>query len=601
MNLDPQQKAAVETQSRRALVVAGAGSGKTRVLTERIAHLIEHEHVSPYEILCWTFTRKAASEMRARLVDRIGVQAHRITMGTMHAVALQMLRRFGELAGYKPANLTVYGAWEEEFLLKEVAREIGFLKKSWKVPKKDVDRAFSDYYERGIEPGADDPCRLLFTHFLTRCGENNALTYGGLLIALKRLIPAITTYLRIRHILVDEVQDIDPLQWSIINDMCSAFSATLFVVGDVDQSCYSFRGAVPEYLVAHQREFDVFHLETNYRSYTEIVEASNRLIRHNAQRIYKTMRAARGDKGSVEIWPDCDSAKLAEISIFTNPEAVKNTAILARVHALLKKLSDELTDLGVPHTYVGRKSALTNSEEFRRYHAFLKLFANPYDNFSFLLITDLMGLDATDYAMVRVRAVTFQYGMSHFQAWKKAVHRDAWEEFFRDTDRDPPAILLRLEELLGDQFPLYYEAQRFAMEWFAANPGSTVKDYLDWLATYDLQDELSDQQDEGLVLSTIHGAKGLEWPTVIVAGCNEGILPSKQAIAADEIEEERRLMYVAMTRAMDHLVIAVRPECTEKEGRVYKSPASRFVVELEKEGVEWRQQQMTHTSAGETA
>lgn len=579
INLDPQQLAAVTTKSSRALVVAGAGSGKTRVLTERIAHLIEQEHASPYEILCWTFTRKAAGEMRERLVNRIGVQAHQITMGTMHAVALQMVRRFGELAGYKPASLTVYGAWEEDFLLKEVAREIGFLKKSWKVPKKDVDRAFSDYYERGIEPGADDPCRLLFTHFLTRCGENNALTYGGLLIVLKRLIPAITTYLRIRHILVDEVQDIDPLQWSIINDTCSAFSATLFVVGDVDQSIYSFRGAVPEYLVAHQREFDVFHLETNYRSYTEIVEASNRLIRHNAQRIDKTMRAARASGGPsrVIVEKGLDSAALSDLLTQHIGESI---VVLARVHALLKKLSNELTDRGVPHTYVGRKSALTNSEEFRRYHAFLTLFANPYDNFSFLLVKDLMGLDATDYAMVRVKAVTFKYGMSHFQAWK-AVHRDAWEEFFRDTDRDPPAILLRLEELLGDQFPLYYEAQRFAMEWFAANPGSTVKDYLDWLATYDLQDELSDQQDEGLVLSTIHGAKGLEWPTVIVAGCNEGILPSKQAIAADEIEEERRLMYVAMTRARDHLVIAVRPECTEKEGRVYKSPASRFVVELE--------------------
>lgn len=579
INLDPQQLAAVTTKSRRALVVAGAGSGKTRVLTERIAHLIEQEHASPYEILCWTFTRKAAGEMRERLVNRIGVQAHQITMGTMHAVALQMVRRFGELAGYKPASLTVYGAWEEDFLLKEVAREIGFLKKSWKVPKKDVDRAFSDYYERGIEPGADDPCRLLFTHFLTRCGENNALTYGGLLIALKRLIPAITTYLRIRHILVDEVQDIDPLQWSIINDMCSAFSATLFVVGDVDQSCYSFRGAVPEYLVAHQREFDVFHLETNYRSYTEIVEASNRLIRHNAQRIDKTMRAARASGGPsrVIVEKGLDSAALSDLLTQHIGESI---VVLARVHALLKKLSNELTDRGVPHTYVGRKSALTNSEEFRRYHAFLKLFANPYDNFSFLLITDLMGLDATDYAMVRVKAVTFKYGMSHFQAWK-AVHRDAWAEFFRDTDRDPPAILLRLEELLGDQFPLYYEAQRFAMEWFAANPGSTVKDYLDWLATYDLQDELSDQQDEGLVLSTIHGAKGLEWPTVIVAGCNEGILPSKQAIAADEIEEERRLMYVAMTRARDHLVIAVRPECVETGYRIVESPASRFVAELE--------------------
>jgi len=582
MNLDPQQQAAVTTQSSRALVVAGAGSGKTRVLTERIAHLIEHEHASPYETLCWTFTRKAAGEMRERLEKRIGKIARHITMGTMHAVALQMLRRFGEIIGFRPDNITVYGAWEEDHLLKQVAAEIGVLKKSWKVPKKAVDRAFSDYYERGIEPGEQDPCRPLFDAFLARCCANNALTYSGLLLALRALIPTLVKHLRVKYILVDECQDLDTLQWSIINGMCEAFGASLFAVGDADQSIYSFRGAVPEYLLVHQHDFDIYQLETNYRSCPEIVEASNNLIRHNTARIDKTMVAARESTGkAIYVEHDHDSVAIADSICAWGFNDQVQVAVLSRIHALLKKLSDELTARGIPHAYVGRKSALTNSEEFRRLHAFLKLIINPFDNMSFLLIKGFLGLDATEYALVRVKAAT--QGMSHFHAWR--VFGSIWTDFFsRALGREPVGVLIELEDLLIENSqwsPGFADAQHFAIEWFQANPKGTIKQYLDWLATYDLQDDLSDEQGEGLVLSTIHGAKGLEWHSVFIIGANEGIIPSKQAIAAGEIEEERRLMYVAMTRARDHLVVAVHPEYTTKDDRIFESPRSRFVGEME--------------------
>lgn len=585
MNLDLQQQAAVTTQSRRALVVAGAGSGKTRVLTERIAYLTEN-HVSPFEILCWTFTRKAAGEMRERLEKRIGSKAHNITMGTMHAVGLRMLQRFGEVLGLRPDNITVYSAWEEEYLLKEVAREIGFLKKSWSIPKKNIDAMFSDYYERGVEPGELDPIKPLFDAFIQRCRENNALTYGGLLTGLRLLIPTMAKHLHIKHILVDEVQDLDPIQWAIINELNRAFLASLFVVGDADQSIYSFRGAVPEYIIEHQHEFDIYHLETNYRSVPGIVEASNRLIRNNVQRIDKTMVAARSGAyetaDDVQTWKGVDSAWLANHLELWGDDQRANTAILARVHALLKKLSMELATRGVPHTYVGQKSALTNSEEFRRFHAFLKLTVNPCDNFAFLLIKDLIGLDAADYSLIRVKAATD--GLSHLQALKTLQDvGKLWSDTFEHLScTDLVSILLGLETMLtysSQWLPGFAEAQIFAIEWSQQNPNGTIKQYLDWLATYDLQDELSEDQD-GLVLMTVHAAKGLEWPNVIIAGANEGICPSKQAIAADEISEERRLMYVAMTRARDQLVVTVRPERTEKDDRVCESPMSRFVGEM---------------------
>jgi len=581
MQLDSQQEEAVKTNSPRVLVSAAAGSGKTRVLTERIAHLIETQHVSPYEILAFTFTRKAAGEMKDRLAKRIGPKAHHCTLGTMHAVALGYLRRFGEVLGLRTDNITVYSQFEEEYLLKEVALEIGFVRisgtRSWKIPKRDIDWVFRNYYELGFPPLHPNPAKPLFDAFQTRCRENNALTYGGLLIALRDLIPTLAKHLHIKHLLVDEVQDIDPLQWSIINGMCEAFGASLFAVGDVQQSIYSFRGAVPKYLIEHQSDFDIHHLSTNYRSVPEIVEPANRLISHNTERIGGVMRANREDRGSVTLKINADSGGLASFfqGAVVAEDWAKSTAVLSRIHALLSKLSTELTARDIPHTYIGKKSSIVHSEEFVRFHSFLKLIVNPHDNFSFLLIKDLISLSAEDYSEIRVRGA--RDGLSHFEAWMaddKASEN--WTHFFRGAmNLSPRDASIDVPAQLGEEYKATFD---FIDEWASRNPTGTIKQYLDWLATYDLQDEMTDDQ-QGLVLMTIHAAKGLEWPTVIIIGANEGILPSKQAIKTGEIEEERRLAYVAMTRAKDHLILAARPERTEKDGRVFESPQSRFIQE----------------------
>ena len=591
--LDPDQLAAVTTDARRALVLAGAGSGKTRVLTERIAYLIEECHASPSEIVAVTFTRKAAAEMRERLVKRIGNKAYGVTMGTMHALALVQLRRFGELLGLRPDNITVYSEWEEDFLLRQVATEMGALKgKAWKVPKKEIDAAFGAFYATGIEPCEYDKPFDLFRAFMARCRENNALTYGGLLTGFMLLLPRVMQYLGWRHVLVDEVQDLDRLQWGLIETMAAGLPATLFAVGDTSQAIYQWRGAAPEYLLENADTFQVLRLERNYRSGGRIVEAANRMIENNRMRLPVTMQAYRQDvKGFVCPCGDMDSARVAkEAQAATTLMPAKGVAVLARKHILLQHVAEELDALGVPYLYVGQKAALTNTEEFRRFHAFLKLLVNPFDNFAFLLIKDKLGLEDRDYAAVRAMAI--QHDRSHFQEWKETFGAEEWT-FFDGWQEDSEALGAAIA--LGASLwgiPVTNESPivSFISEWQdrpAAPGGHTVSAYLEWLSTYDVQDEIpaADPDGPGVVtLATIHGAKGLEWPYVILAGCNEGILPSKRAVDAGDIEEERRLAYVAITRARDALTLAVRPERSEKVGqdgkaRVYESPVSRFVSE----------------------
>jgi DNA helicase-2/ATP-dependent DNA helicase PcrA len=589
--LDPDQLAAVTTDAPRALVLAGAGSGKTRVLTERIAYLIEECHASPSEIVAVTFTRKAAGEMRERLVKRIGNKAFGVTMGTMHALALVQLRRFGELLGLRPDNITVYSEWEESFLLRQVATEMGALKgKTWKLSKKAVDATFSMYYSTGIEPSELDKGLFnLFRAFMARCRENNALTYGGLLTGFMLLLPRVMQYLGWRHVLVDEVQDLDRLQWGLLETMAKGLPASLFAVGDSSQAIYQWRGAAPEYLLENADTFQVLRLERNYRSGAWIVEAANRLIEHNRMRLPVTMQACREDGALVAACPEMDSRAVARAATLANLNHFlpRETAVLARKHVLLQRVAEELDAVGVPYLYVGQKAALTNTEEFRRFHAFLKLLVNPFDNFAFLLIKDKLELSDQDYAAVRAMAI--QHDRSHFQEWKETFNQ-GWLFFSVAPDTDVlVAIRAHDVDMVARRDFVSEDILDFVGSYCFGRPPQdrTVAAYLEWLSTYDVQDEIppADPAGPGVVtLATIHGAKGLEWPYVILAGCNEDILPSKRAVDAGDIEEERRLAYVAITRARDCLTLAVRPERSEKVGqdgkvRVYESPVSRFVGE----------------------
>jgi len=575
MNLSNEQKRPVQTESSRALIIAPAGSGKTRVLTSRIKHLIKN-NVSPYEIISLTFTRKAAGEMKSRLNEMLGSTANNIKIGTIHGMALAYLQQFGELVGLRPGKITIYSQWEETYLLKDVALELGYhTGKAWKgVKKGNVDRIFHTFYTTGfINPDMINE-KIIMSAFFARCRENNALTYGTILTTFLDLIPKIGNLLNLRHILCDECQDNDPLQWQIINLLCSTCDASLFAVGDFRQSIFGFRGADPEYMIRNQDQFDIYNLQDNYRSSANIVEAANNLISHNNVNIGEPMTAKREEFQKIRIEKGIDSDMLKTfILTYKDFGILDNTAILARNHWMLEKLSRLLTEAKIKHEYIGKTTGLVRSENFRRFHSFFKLIVNPFDNFSFLLIREYLGLSSQDYKDIRWDA-TVEYD-SHFNIWRDYKSDTEWQKWFQSSE---PGDMATIIDWMKDiEFGFDTESIfAFIHTWMLDNYDGTIDQYLNWLAVYDVSDEIK-EESEGLQLMTAHSSKGLEFSTVILIGLNEGIFPSKQSISKNDIEEERRLAYVAWTRAEDQLILTSRP--LKKDDNEIKNPVSRFIKE----------------------
>jgi superfamily I DNA/RNA helicase len=575
MNLSQEQQAAAYTNSKRALIIAGAGSGKSRTLISRVEYLIKEKNVSPYEVAAITFTRLAAKELVKRLEKAIGSGAKKIIASTIHGMALNYLQRFGELIGLRPGKITVYGSFEEEFLLKEVAKELGYhTGKAWKgVKKGDIIAGFHDFYTTGSwRPECDKEIEIMKA-FFSRCKENNALTYGTILTEFKRLIPYIWKFMGLRHVLCDEVQDNDPLQWQILNDICNACNASLFAVGDPRQSIYSFRGADPEYLIRNKHLFDIYNLKDNYRSSANIVEAANNLIGHNGGELGEPMRAIRGQICPLVIRHNMDSETIAN-SLKNDKNEFPGVAVLARNHWLLEKLSRLLTESNIKHEYIGKKTAMTRSEPFRKFHAFLKLIVNPFDNFSFLLIKDYLGLSQEEYSDIRMQSCVAY--SSHFETWKALTDKDTytWQKWLKISENGDMASVIdwmKDVEFDFDTEPIF----EFVYSWMLDNYDGTIEGYLSWLAVWDISDEIKDDT-EGLLLCTFHASKGLEFPTVIIAGLNEEIFPSKQSISKNELQDEVRLCYVAVTRSVDQLIMTSRPVEQDEDGQP-KNPVSRFI------------------------
>jgi len=575
MNLSTEQQKVVESESKKLLCIAPSGAGKTRTMISRIQHLIENCQVSPYDICCVTFTRRAAGEIKDRLMKEIGIPATRITAGTMHGIALNYLQTYGELVGLKPGKITVYSNWEENFLLKDVAMELGYHNgRSWKnVKKGEVDAAFKVYYTHGVTDLNYVHANEVMNAFFARCHENNALTYGMILTKFLKLIPKISKFLTLQHIMGDECQDMNPLQWNILNTLCSACNAAQFVIGDFRQCIFSFQGSDPEYLIRNQHLFDVYNLTDNYRSSANIVDAANQLIEHCGVSIGEPMRAVREQIAPIVVRYKMDSTALVKGIKMGGNTFDGNVAILARNHWMLEKLSTLLTEANIKHEYIGKKSKLVRSEEFRIFHSFLKLIVNEFDNFSFLLIRQYLELSAQEYADLRWDA-TVEY-QSHFSAWKATPDKDSytWQKWLKSSESSDMATVIDWMKDIDfgfDTEPIF----DFVYAWILDHYDGTIDGYLNWLATFDVSDEIKEDV-EGLQLLTAHSSKGLEFSTVILIGLNEGIFPSKQSITRNDLSEETRLMYVAMTRAENQLILTSRP--LKKDDNEIKNPVSRFI------------------------
>ncbi len=577
MELTSEQKTSAHAEGKNIYIRAAAGSGKTEMLMERVRHLTEDRGFAPHDILCCTFTRMAAQEIQARLAEKIGSSAAKICAGTIHSTALYAIQSASE------TRYSIVNAQEEKLLFKMAAIESGAMRgysaSKWAVPKKACSDTLEEYYQTGDRPMRFTDGFLFFETFMSMCNRNRSLTCGMILPHLWHNLPRYAGFMRFKHILVDEVQDIDTIQWRVFAALQRLSDADLFAVGDPCQSIFSFRGSLPEYPEVNKDKFTVFEMQSNFRSSQAVVNAANRLMQHSSTRT--EMKAERGFKGEVMFGGGKDSKDTAEFTAdlltFTSWKP-RDIAILARNHVFLEKIRQELGKLNVPCVYHAADN-LEKTPGFLKMHNLLKLLVNPYDNFAFMQVHDLL-CDEMQYPQIRHLAEV--RGQSLFQVWKGL---NEWSDsryaqhFFDlygslpETEQHVPAVAFALKEL-GD---IPEDVLNILFAWSAtAKCQNSVCCFLDWLAVRESEGRKTG--GESVHLLTIHAAKGLQWPVVIVAGVNEGILPSFQSIREGEqaVAEERRLMYVALTRAMDEAYIFSRPEESEK----WHNPVSRFVKEM---------------------
>jgi DNA helicase-2/ATP-dependent DNA helicase PcrA len=603
VRLNPEQRAAVEAVDGPLLVLAGAGTGKTRVLTTRFAHILLQGKAFPNQVLAVTFTNKAAREMRERVSAILGQPAEGLWLGTFHALAARMLRRHAEQVGLN-SNFTILDTDDQNRLLKQVMEAARIDTKRW--PVNGLMAAIQKWKDRGLEPDAVTPAEdtdyaggratELYVAYQDRLKALNACDFGDLLlhvVTLLRKNPDILAdyHRRFRYILVDEYQDTNLVQYYWLRLLAQGHR-NICCVGDDDQSIYSWRGAEIENILRFEKDFpgaQIVRLESNYRSTRHILAAASGLIAKNADRLGKTLRPGRadadGDKVAiVSVWDSDEEARMIGERI----EAAKRDgyslgeiAILVRAGFLNRSLEERLIAIGLPYRIIGG-ARFYERAEIRDAMAYFRVVAQPADDFAFERIVNLPKRGLGDTAIQAMhgiaRAESIPLSLAAARALetgaiKQARAREALRELLQGFERW--RAMLEVEGHIVMAQTLLDESG-YAPMWQADKspeaPGrlENLKELVSAMADYEslgaflehvalVMDNDADAEGERVSLMTLHGAKGLEFDMVFLPGWEEGVFPSRRSVdeAGDKgLEEERRLAYVGITRARRVAVIS---------------------------------------------
>ena len=643
--LNPQQKEAVEHFKGPLLILAGAGSGKTRVLTHRIAYLIDHYDVNPYHILALTFTNKAAGEMRERVDQIVGFGAENIWVSTFHSTCVRILRRYIEVLGYK-RSFTIYDADDQRALMREIIKYLDL------DPKKYKERAFlnvisnakdeligpEDYAARAQGDGMREIYARAYQEYEKRLHDANALDFDDLICKTIQMFQEnrdILSYYqnRFRYILVDEYQDTNTAQFKLISLLASTPSDdggvehNLCVVGDDDQSIYKFRGANIMNILNFEQEYPdtrVIRLEENYRSTQNILDAANAVIHNNTKRKEKALWT-RKDKGDSiyysqfeNEYEEAESVSSAIAHAVSNGDAdYKDFAILYRTNAQSRVFEEKLINYNIPYRIVGAVN-FYQRKEIKDILAYLRTIATGLDALSAKRIINVpkrgIGLTTID----RVSNYAIIHGTSFYSALQdyeyiENIGRSAAKlgsfvgliESFRTNLEDPDYSIEQLirdvveqsgyEAMLAEDDSEESQARLENIEELinkAASyeedheeEGATLGGFLEEVALVADIDNVDDSTDI-VLLMTLHSAKGLEFPYVYLVGMEDGIFPGAMAVygedpdqAAEEMEEERRLCYVGITRAMKKLSLSCARSRFRNGEHQFNRP-SRFISEI---------------------
>ena len=626
--LNPMQKEAVLHTEGPLLILAGAGSGKTRVLTHRVAYLIDEKQVNPWNILAITFTNKAAGEMRERVDQLVGFGAESIWVSTFHSTCVRILRRHIEYLGYT-TNFSIYDSDDQKTLMKQVFKAMDVDTKQFK--ERSVLGTISSAKDKLIGPeefllnaGQDFRQRRIgeiYKEYQKRLRKNNALDFDDLIVKTVELFQNNSEILnyyqeRFKYIMVDEYQDTNLAQFKLISLLASKYR-NLCVVGDDDQSIYRFRGADIGNILSFEETFPgakVIKLEQNYRSTQNILNAANGVIRHNRGRKDKTLWTANGEGELIRFKQFVTAREEADFvarEIRDSVYAYQDQAVLYRTNAQSRLLEERCIFYNVPYRLVGGVN-FYQRKEIKDILAYLKTIANGVDDLSVLRIINVpkRGIGAT--TMGKVTIFASEHGMSLYDALREArqipgIGKAAEKigtfigqmESFRARAQSEDYTIQDLIEGIMDETGYQQELEaegevesqtrlenieelvNKAVSYEEDSEHSTLDEFLEQVALVADIDNM-DESENRVTLMTLHSAKGLEFPKVYLVGLEDGLFPSMMSINSDDktdMEEERRLCYVGITRAKNELVItSARQRMVNGETRYCKP--SRFLEEV---------------------
>ncbi|RGY96370.1 DNA helicase PcrA [Clostridium sp. AM58-1XD] len=627
-SLNPCQKEAVLCTEGPLLVLAGAGSGKTRVLTHRIAYLIDEKGVNPWNILAITFTNKAAGEMRERVDKLVEFGAESIWVSTFHSSCVRILRRHIESLGYS-TDFTIYDSDDQKTLMKHVFKALNVDSKTLK--ERTVLGEISSAKDEMISPeefelnaGGDyrqKKIAQIYKEYQRQLKKNNALDFDDLIVKTVELLRTneeVRGYYqeRFKYIMVDEYQDTNYAQFCLVSLLAGKYR-NLCVVGDDDQSIYKFRGADIENILNFEKLFPgakVIKLEQNYRSTENILNAANEVIRHNRGRKDKTLWTANGEGERIRFCQFNQAYEEAEAIVKDIQEkgySYKDTAVLYRTNAQSRILEEKFVAYSVPYRMVGGVN-FYQRKEIKDILAYLKVVANGQDDLSVLRVINVpkRGIGATSVG--KVTAYASEYGFSMYDAFARAkavpslgkaadkilVFVNQIEDFREKMKSGDYAIRDLIEDVLhstGYQKELEDEGEieaqtrlenieeliNKAVSYENNSDSPSLGEFLEEVALVADVDRMDDSEDR-VTLMTLHSAKGLEFDNVYLSGMEDGLFPSMMSIMSDDreaVEEERRLCYVGITRAKKHLLMTgARQRMINGETRYSKM--SRFIEEI---------------------
>jgi DNA helicase-2/ATP-dependent DNA helicase PcrA len=648
-DLNPSQRAAVEHRGGPLLIVAGAGSGKTRVLTRRIAHLLATKDAEPGQILAITFTNKAAGEMKERVAELVGARARVMWVSTFHSACVRILRSESSRLGVT-SSFTIYDQADSLRLMTLVLRDLDL------DPKKYTPRSFlgqvsnlknelidHETYSSRTANHMEEMLAEAYGGYQRRLRQANAFDFDDLIsstVAVLQLFPDVAEHYRrrFRHVLVDEYQDTNHAQYMLIKELVGKDApelpaGQLCVVGDADQSIYAFRGATIRNIEEFERDYPnatTVMLEQNYRSTQTILTAANAVIARNSSRRDKRLwtDAGAGDPIVAYVADDeHDEASFIanEIDRLTDDEGFKpsDVAVFYRTNAQSRSVEEIFIRVGLPYKVVGG-TRFYERREVRDAIAYLRALANPDDEVSLrrILNTPKRGIGERAEAMVEAfsqrERISFNAALVRAAeapgiATRSLTSIESFVALMSDlrtiveSGADPATVLQAVLEQSGYLVELQSSAdpqdetrvenlaelQSVAQEFATENPEGTLADFLERVSLVADSDEIPDADDAGgmVTLMTLHTAKGLEFPVVFLTGMEDGVFPHMRSLGDPrELEEERRLAYVGITRARRRLYVS-RSVMRSAWGSPAFNPPSRFLEEIPAEVMEWRREE----------